>query len=208
MPKLVVSPRSLALTPGETSARATFIAACQLIFPDNENGKPGDQVRICRFGYYHSREVAAHPRRWPKKLRRCGKHDCPRERDKDKIWVVAPESGRLRLVAVHPWYCAVKAAVPSDKDVRRYFRKGKDLVLPAEDVSPSVPGCHPVKDANGDFVTTRAGESVCVAYNYGACSETCEHGSIHVCRICLGSHRSTECEVAHEKSRTDAGSLS
>ena len=60
-----------------------------------------------------------------------------------------------------------------------------------------------------NFVTTCAGESGCVAYNFGACSEVCEHGSIHVClSVFLGSHRSTECEVAHEKSRTDAGSLS
>ena len=127
-------------------------------FPKNRNGKPGDRVRICRFGYYHSRGVAAYPRRWEKKLRRCRKHDCPRERDKDRIWVVGPDTGRTRLVDVHPWHCAVKAAVPADKDVRRYFRKGKNLVLPAEDLSPGVPGCHPVRDANGHFVTTRAGE--------------------------------------------------
>ena len=177
-------------------------------FPTKKSGKPGDQVRICRFGFYHFREVAAYPRRWPKKLRRCRKQDCPRERHRDKIWVVEPKSGRLRLVDVHPWYCAVKAAVPSEKDVRRYFRKGKDLVLPVEDVSPGEPGCHPVKAADGDFVTTRAGESVCIAYNHGACSDACEHGSIHVCRICLGSHRSTECDVAHKRSRTAACSLS
>ena len=112
-----------------------------------------------------------HPRRWPKKLRRCGKHDCPRERDKHKIWVVAPESGRRRLVAVNPWYCAVQAVVFSDKDVRRYFRKGKDLVLSVEDVSPDELGCHAVKDAHGDFVTTCVGDSVCGPYNYALCSK-------------------------------------
>ena len=65
----------------------------------------------------------------------------------------------------------MQAAVSSDKDVRRYFRKGKDLVWSAEDVSPDELGCHAVKDAHGDFVTTCVGESVCAAYNYASCSK-------------------------------------
>ena len=66
---------------------------------------------------------------------------------------------------------------------------------PAEDVSLGLLGCHPVKAVDGDFVTMRAGESVCVGYNHCACCEYCEHGRVHVCRICLAPHRTTEFEL-------------
>ena len=54
---------------------------------------------------------------------------------------------------------------------------------PAEDVSPGLPGCHPVKAVDGDFVTMRAGESVCVGYNHCACCESVSTGSF----MCVAS---------------------
>ena len=170
-------------------------------------GKPGDHVRVCRFEYYHSREVAAFPRRWEKKLRRCRNPDCPRLKQGDKVWVVNPSSGRLKFVNAHPWHCAVPAAVPGDKDVRKYFRKGKDLVLPPEDSGPGAPGGHPVQDVFGHFVTTASGKSVCVAYNNDSCREECDHGSEHVCRVCLGPHMAIDCDRRNQKCRVDVESV-
>ena len=90
-------------------------------FQHRGGGKTGDRIRICRFGHYYGREVAAFPRRWPKKLKRCRNHDCPRKRDGDRLWVIHPKTGRLQCVDAHPWHCAASAAVPGDKDVRRFF---------------------------------------------------------------------------------------
>ena len=170
-------------------------------------GKPGDRIRVCRFDYFHVREVAAYPRRWEKQLRRCRSADCPRQKQGDRMWVVNQESGCLKCVDVHPWHCAASAAVPGDKDVRKFFRKGKALVLPPEGSTPGTPACHLVRDVLGQFVTTSLGKCVCVAFNAGECDGTCLYGSEHVCQVCLGPHMATECDRGSKKRRSDLASL-
>ena len=145
-------------------------------FPQKGASRSGDPVRLCRFGYYHVREVAQPPRRYPKRVARCRDPDCPRLRDDDVLWEVSVETGRLKCVRAHPWHCAASMAVTSDKTILRYHRKGKALCVPSEEE----------EGREHRHVVSRLadGTDLCSEYQLGKCKKPAREG-----RCSQGEHR-------------------
>ena len=119
-------------------------------FPQKGASRAGESVRLCRFGFWHVREVAVFPRRYPKRISRCRDPECPRRRDGDLVWEVRPQSGRLKCVKAHPWHCAASLAIAPEKSICRYHRKGKPLVLPSPEEEKAHREGHAVAKQFGD----------------------------------------------------------
>ena len=93
-------------------------------------GRPGDRVRLCRFNFWRTHEVAYYSRRWPKQLNWCKLKQCPLAGQKR---LVLDQSGLCieSRQDIHPWHCPPDAA---SCVIKRWHRKGKQLVLPRSHV--------------------------------------------------------------------------
>ena len=58
------------------------------------------------------------------------------------------------------------------------------------------------------FITTREGTEVCFTFAKGArdaCPEPCQGNRTHVCQLCLGPHRNSECGRANNSGKAGKG---
>ena len=87
----------------------------------------GDEVRVCRFNFFHVPELAYSPRRWPGKIK-CRNPACHYQKGPDgKPIELVDEHHGGRSVRVHPEHCPADVPVGS---IRKRLRRGKALVLP------------------------------------------------------------------------------
>jgi len=90
-------------------------------------GAEGDEVRVCRFNFFHVHELAYFPRRWPGKIK-CRNPACHYQKGPDgKPIELVDEHHGGRSVRVHPEHCPADVPVGS---IRKRLRRGKALVLP------------------------------------------------------------------------------
>ena len=78
---------------------------------------------------------------------------------------------------------------------------------PRQTQTQAQPKEHPQKRGNL-FTTTREGTEVCFIFaknDRDACSEPCPQGRAHVCQICLGPHRNSECQRANPTGKGGKG---
>ena len=90
-------------------------------------GSEGDEVRVCRFNFFHEHELVYYPRRWPRSIK-CRNAACHYQHGKDgKPTEMADPHQDGRFVRIHPERCPADVPVGV---IRKRLRRGKALVLP------------------------------------------------------------------------------
>jgi hypothetical protein len=60
------------------------------------------------------------------------------------------------------------------------------------------------KKGNGKFSSSESGQPLCFDFNNGKCFKKCPNNRAHICQICLGPHRASECPKAPAGGVADA----
>ena len=74
-------------------------------------------------------------------------------------------------------------------------------------VSGADNGAHP-KSQNGKYITSREGVEICFTFaknGRNACPEPCRNKRAHLCQLCLGVHRSEECNSQNNQGKGEKG---